>query len=119
MAYLTKDRKAELRYIAEKLGERVNDHLKIIRLKNLITNSNNYEEEFVREMLNGRIQERMKASTSRACESNDTSEGHNSNPFKLRRILKCNAKEDYKIEIAENIIENMENLLPSVRSDED
>ncbi|GFU11328.1 transposable element Tcb2 transposase [Trichonephila clavipes] len=52
MAYLGKGQIAELRYIAKQLGEKVTDDLKIIDLKNLIVNSPNYEEEFVREMLN-------------------------------------------------------------------
>ncbi|GFS53770.1 uncharacterized protein TNCV_731541 [Trichonephila clavipes] len=51
MAYLGKGRIAEPRYIAKQLVEKVTDDLKIIYLKNLIVNSPNYEEEFVREML--------------------------------------------------------------------
>ncbi|GFY29453.1 retrovirus-related Pol polyprotein from transposon 17.6 [Trichonephila clavipes] len=58
MAYLGKGRKSDLSYIAEQLGERVTDDLKIIDLRNLIVNSTNYDEEFVREMLNVRIEER-------------------------------------------------------------
>ncbi|GFY79498.1 uncharacterized protein TNIN_155551 [Trichonephila inaurata madagascariensis] len=59
MAYLGKGRKSDLSYIAEQLGERVIDDLKIIDLRNLIVNSTNYDEEFVREMLNARIEERL------------------------------------------------------------
>ncbi|GFV39370.1 retrovirus-related Pol polyprotein from transposon 17.6 [Trichonephila clavipes] len=59
MAYLGKGRKSDLSYIAEQLGERVTDDLKIIDLRNLIVNSTNYGEEFVREMLNVRIEERL------------------------------------------------------------
>ncbi|GFU18965.1 hypothetical protein TNCV_2347511 [Trichonephila clavipes] len=59
MAYLGKGRKSGLSYIAEQLGERVTDDLKIIDLRNLIVNSTNYDEEFVREMLNVRIEERL------------------------------------------------------------
>ncbi|GFT57850.1 hypothetical protein TNCV_4865741 [Trichonephila clavipes] len=55
MAYLGKGRKSDLSYIAEQLGERVTDDLKIIDLRNLIVNSTNYDEEFVREMLNARM----------------------------------------------------------------
>ncbi|GFT53540.1 retrovirus-related Pol polyprotein from transposon 17.6 [Trichonephila clavipes] len=61
MAYLGKGRKSDLSYIAEQLGERVTDDLKIIDLRNLIVNSTNYDEEFVREMLNVRIEERLEA----------------------------------------------------------
>ncbi|PRD23466.1 UNVERIFIED_CONTAM: hypothetical protein NCL1_46270 [Trichonephila clavipes] len=52
MAYLGKGRIAELRYITKQLGEKVTNDLKIIDLRNLIINSPNYEEEFVKEMLN-------------------------------------------------------------------
>ncbi|GFY19813.1 retrovirus-related Pol polyprotein from transposon 17.6 [Trichonephila clavipes] len=62
MAYLGKGRKSDLSYIAEQLGERVTDDLKIIDLRNLIVNSTNYDEEFVREMLNVRIEERLEES---------------------------------------------------------
>ncbi|GFW28256.1 retrovirus-related Pol polyprotein from transposon 17.6 [Trichonephila clavipes] len=62
MAYLGKGRKSDLSYIAEQLGERVTDDLKIIVLRNLIVNSTNYDEEFVREMLNVRIEERLEES---------------------------------------------------------
>ncbi|GFW69024.1 hypothetical protein TNCV_2919221 [Trichonephila clavipes] len=66
MAYLGKGRKSDLSYIAEQLGERVTDDLKIIDLRNLIVNSTNYDEEFVREMLNVRIEERLEGKTPRA-----------------------------------------------------
>ncbi|GFS80800.1 retrovirus-related Pol polyprotein from transposon 17.6 [Trichonephila clavipes] len=59
MAYLGKGRKSDQSYIAEQLGERVTDDLKIIDLRNLIVNRTNYDEEFVREMLNVRIEERL------------------------------------------------------------
>ncbi|GFW16607.1 zinc finger MYM-type protein 1 [Trichonephila clavipes] len=57
MAYLGKGRKSDLSYIAEQLRERIADDLKIIDLRNLILSSRNYDEEFVREMLNPRIEE--------------------------------------------------------------
>ncbi|GFT83089.1 hypothetical protein NPIL_274281, partial [Nephila pilipes] len=47
----------------------------------------------------------------------DTIEGHSSNPFELRKLPKCNAKEVDETVIAENISEDMENLLPSFRED--
>ncbi|GFS38692.1 hypothetical protein NPIL_201691 [Nephila pilipes] len=59
----------------------------------------------------------MKASTSRVCKNYDAIEGHNSNPFELRKLSNLNAKEYSKIEIAGNIAEDMENLLPSFRED--
>ncbi|GFV86247.1 transposon Ty3-I Gag-Pol polyprotein [Trichonephila clavipes] len=64
MAYLGKGRKSDLSYIAEQLGERVTDDLKIIDLRNLIVNSTNYDKEFVREMLNVRIEERLEGITT-------------------------------------------------------
>ncbi|GFV35432.1 retrovirus-related Pol polyprotein from transposon 17.6 [Trichonephila clavipes] len=62
MAYLGKGRKSDLSYIAEQLGERVIDDLKIIDLRNLIVTSTNYDEEFFREMINVRIEERLEES---------------------------------------------------------
>ncbi|GFS55858.1 hypothetical protein NPIL_223441 [Nephila pilipes] len=106
------ERKSTKKRFPHKLGERVTDDLKIIHLKNLIINSTNYEEELVREILIARIQERMKASSSHVCENYNAMEGHNSNPFELRKLPKCTAKEDDKIEIAENIAEDTENILP-------
>ncbi|GFS78946.1 hypothetical protein NPIL_494751 [Nephila pilipes] len=103
MAYLQKGLKVELRYIAEKLGERVTDDLKTIHLKNLIRSSTNYEEEFAREMLNTRVQERRKASTSCIGENYDTIEGHNSYLFKLRKLPKCNTKGGDKISVVQKI----------------
>ncbi|GFW77091.1 retrovirus-related Pol polyprotein from transposon 17.6 [Trichonephila clavipes] len=63
MAYFGKGRKSDLSYISEQLGERVTDDLKIIDLRNLIVNSTNSDEEFVREMLNVRIEERLEGNT--------------------------------------------------------
>ncbi|GFX14083.1 uncharacterized protein TNCV_612881 [Trichonephila clavipes] len=73
MAYFGKGRIAELRYIAKQLGEKVNDDLKIIDLKNLIVNSPNYEE-FVREMLSMIIEKRLKTSTSHVSKYFDLNE---------------------------------------------
>ncbi|GFS34723.1 hypothetical protein NPIL_80391 [Nephila pilipes] len=87
MASLEKGRKMDFRYIAERLGERVTDDLQIIHFKNLILNISNYEEEFVREMLNTRIEERIETSTSRVSENYDTIERHNSNTFEIRKLL--------------------------------
>ncbi|GFS61933.1 hypothetical protein TNIN_358771 [Trichonephila inaurata madagascariensis] len=94
MAYLGKGRKSDLSYIAEQLGERVTDDLKIIDLRNLIVNSTNYDEEFVREMLNARIEERLEGNTSRVNENDHISERHHSNTFELLKLLKFKAKQD-------------------------
>ncbi|GFX65990.1 uncharacterized protein TNCV_14111 [Trichonephila clavipes] len=95
MAYLGKGRIAELRYIAKQLGEKVNDDLKVIDLKNLIVNSPNYEEEFVREMLNMIIEKRLKPiyiyniySTSRVSKYFDLNERHILSSTELETLLK-------------------------------
>ncbi|GFX29268.1 uncharacterized protein TNCV_3218021 [Trichonephila clavipes] len=87
MAYLGKGRIAELRYIAKQLGEKVNDDLKIIDLKNLIVNSPNYEE-FVREMLNMIIEKRLKTSTSRVSKYFDLNEMYILSTIELKTLLK-------------------------------
>ncbi|GFU32426.1 hypothetical protein NPIL_144991 [Nephila pilipes] len=61
----------------------------------------------------------MKPGTSRVCENYNPIEGHSSNPFELRKLPKCNAKKDDKIEIAENISDDMKILLPSFRENKD
>ncbi|GFT63008.1 uncharacterized protein TNCV_1607711 [Trichonephila clavipes] len=88
MAYLGKGRIAELRYITKQLGEKVNDDLKIIDLKNLIVNSPNYEEEFVREMLNMIIKKRLNASTSRVSKYFDLNERFILSTNELKTLLK-------------------------------
>ncbi|GFY43228.1 uncharacterized protein TNIN_437281 [Trichonephila inaurata madagascariensis] len=88
MAYLGKGRIAELRYIAKQLGEKVTDELKIIHLKNLIVNSPNYEEEFVREMLNMIIEKRLKTSTSRVSKYFDLKERYILSTYELETLFK-------------------------------
>ncbi|GFY33676.1 uncharacterized protein TNCV_4593881 [Trichonephila clavipes] len=88
MAYLGKGRIAELRYIAKQLGEKVTDDLKIIDLKNLIVNSPNYEEEFVREMLSMIIEKRLKTSTSRVSKYFDLNEIYILSTYELETLLK-------------------------------
>ncbi|GFY39990.1 uncharacterized protein TNIN_98861 [Trichonephila inaurata madagascariensis] len=152
MAFLGKGRRADLSYIAEQLGERVTDDLKIIDLRNLIVNSTNYDEEFVREMLNARIEERLEGNTSRVSENDHISERHHSNTFELLKLLKFKAKQDDttesghgecdsdsqsagkkkaeqksiseanendEIKLEENLAEDIENLLPSLKEEKD
>ncbi|GFX65543.1 uncharacterized protein TNCV_5082791 [Trichonephila clavipes] len=88
MAYLGKGRIAELRYTIKQLGEQVNDDLKIRDLKNLIVNSSNYEEEFVREMLNMIIKKGLKASTSRVSKYFDLNERYILSTNELDTLLK-------------------------------
>ncbi|GFS69390.1 hypothetical protein TNCV_4011911 [Trichonephila clavipes] len=51
MAFLGRSRKEDLRMLATELGLAPSDNLKIIELKDLITNSDRYDEEFVKHML--------------------------------------------------------------------
>ncbi|GFY73197.1 uncharacterized protein TNIN_383781 [Trichonephila inaurata madagascariensis] len=88
MAYLGKGRIAELRYIAKQLGEKVTDDLKIIDLKNLIVNSPNYEEEFVREMLNMIIEKSLKTSTLRVSKYFDLNERYILSTYELETLFK-------------------------------
>ncbi|GFY77108.1 uncharacterized protein TNIN_107001 [Trichonephila inaurata madagascariensis] len=88
MAYLGKGRIAELRYIAKQLSEKVTDDLKIINLKNLIVNSLNYEEEFVREMLNMIIEKRLKTSPSRVSKYFDLNKRYILSTYELETLLK-------------------------------
>ncbi|GFV52371.1 uncharacterized protein TNCV_3216021 [Trichonephila clavipes] len=88
MAYLGKGRIAELRYIAKQLGEKVTDDLKITDLKNLFVNSPNYEEEFVREMLNMIIKKRLKVSTSHVSKYFDLNERYILSTNELETLLK-------------------------------
>ncbi|GFY61508.1 uncharacterized protein TNIN_275661 [Trichonephila inaurata madagascariensis] len=88
MAYLGKGRIAELRYIAKQLGEKVTDDLKIIDLKILIVNSLNYEEEFVREMLNMIIEKRLKTSTLRVSKYFDLNERYILSTYELETLFK-------------------------------
>ncbi|GFY42543.1 uncharacterized protein TNIN_437701 [Trichonephila inaurata madagascariensis] len=83
-----KGRIAELRYIAKQLGEKVTDELKIIDLKNLIVNSPNYEEEFVREMLNMIIEKRLKTSMSRVSKYFDLNERYILSTYELETLFK-------------------------------
>ncbi|GFV62082.1 retrovirus-related Pol polyprotein from transposon 297 [Trichonephila clavipes] len=50
MAFLGRSRKEDLRMLATELGLTPSDNLKIIELKDLITNSDRYDEEFVKDV---------------------------------------------------------------------
>ncbi|GFU55712.1 hypothetical protein TNCV_1488251 [Trichonephila clavipes] len=64
-------------------------------LRNLIVNSTNYDEEFVRGMLNVRIEERLEGNTSRVSENDHMNKRHHSKTFELHKLLpKFKAKED-------------------------
>ncbi|GFY59817.1 uncharacterized protein TNIN_197171 [Trichonephila inaurata madagascariensis] len=88
MAYLGKGQRAELIYIAKKLDEKITDDLKFIDLKHLIISSPNYEEEFIREMLNMIIDKRLNPSTSRVCKYFDINERYILSTFELETLVK-------------------------------
>ncbi|GFR22406.1 uncharacterized protein TNCT_204351 [Trichonephila clavata] len=58
MAFLGRSRKEDLRMLATELGLAPSDNLKIIELKDLITKSDGYDEEFVKDVLNVIVEER-------------------------------------------------------------
>ncbi|GFW51684.1 hypothetical protein TNCV_1186161 [Trichonephila clavipes] len=58
MAFLERSRKEDLRMLATELGLAPSDNLKIIELKGLITFSDSYDEEFVKDVLSVIVEER-------------------------------------------------------------
>ncbi|GFW68617.1 uncharacterized protein TNCV_529711 [Trichonephila clavipes] len=68
MAFLRRFRKDDLRMLATKLGLAPLDNLKIIELKDLITNSDRYDEEFVKDVLNVIVEERTATEKQKAVE---------------------------------------------------
>ncbi|GFY11488.1 retrovirus-related Pol polyprotein from transposon 297 [Trichonephila clavipes] len=68
MAFLGRSRKEDLRMLATELGLAPSDNLKIIELKDLITNSDRYDEEFVKDMLSVIVEERTATEKQKAAE---------------------------------------------------
>ncbi|MDW0176561.1 MAG: RNase H-like domain-containing protein, partial [Nitrososphaeraceae archaeon] len=60
MSYLGKAKKEDLRLLAEELGAETSTALRMFDLKNLILNSREYDEEFVKEVLSTIINERIR-----------------------------------------------------------
>ncbi|GFS68100.1 uncharacterized protein TNCV_1363111 [Trichonephila clavipes] len=118
MAYLGKGRIAELRYIAKQLGEKVNDDLKIIDLKNLIVNSPNYEEEFVREMLSMIIEKKLKTSKSRVSKYFDINEIYILSSNELKTPLKLKKRNSKAIDKVRGKSENVSLDPCTIRSKE-
>ncbi|GFY12647.1 hypothetical protein TNCV_2448381 [Trichonephila clavipes] len=58
MAFLGRSRKEDLRRLATEVGRAPSDNLKIIELKDPITNNDRYEEEFVKHVLSAIVEER-------------------------------------------------------------
>ncbi|GFT42437.1 retrovirus-related Pol polyprotein from transposon 297 [Trichonephila clavipes] len=57
MVFLGRSRKEDLRMLATELGLAPSDNLKIMELKDLITNSDRYDDEFVKDMLSVIVEE--------------------------------------------------------------
>ncbi|GFW69707.1 CCHC-type domain-containing protein [Trichonephila clavipes] len=68
MAFLGRSRKENLRMLATELGLAPSDNLKIIELKDLITNSDRYNEEFVQDVLSVIVEERTTTEKQKASE---------------------------------------------------
>ncbi|GFT42205.1 retrovirus-related Pol polyprotein from transposon 297 [Trichonephila clavipes] len=68
MAFLGRPRKEDLRMLATELGLAPSDNLKIIELKDLITNSDRYDEEFVKDVLSVIVEERTATEKQKAVE---------------------------------------------------
>ncbi|GFV72540.1 retrovirus-related Pol polyprotein from transposon 17.6 [Trichonephila clavipes] len=68
MAFLGRSRKEDLRMLATELGLAPSDNLKIIELKDLITNSDRYDEEFVKDVLSVIVEERTATEKQKATE---------------------------------------------------
>ncbi|GFU04812.1 uncharacterized protein TNCV_2275201 [Trichonephila clavipes] len=58
MAFLGRSRKDDLRMLATELGLAPSDNFKIIEIKDLITNSDRYDEEFFKDVLCVIVEER-------------------------------------------------------------
>ncbi|GFV67197.1 hypothetical protein TNCV_3669521 [Trichonephila clavipes] len=68
MALLGRSRKDDLRMFAKELDLAPSDNLKIIELKDLITNSDRYHEKLVKNMLRVIVEERTAAENQKAAE---------------------------------------------------
>ncbi|GFU04449.1 retrovirus-related Pol polyprotein from transposon 17.6 [Trichonephila clavipes] len=68
MAFWGRSRKEDLRMLATELGLAPSDNLKIIELKDLITNSDRYDEEFVKDVLSVIVEERTATEKQKAAE---------------------------------------------------
>ncbi|GFU27071.1 retrovirus-related Pol polyprotein from transposon 297 [Trichonephila clavipes] len=68
MAFLERSRKEDLRMLAKELGLAPSDNLKIIELKDIIANSDRYDEEFVKDMLSVIVEERTATEKQKAAD---------------------------------------------------
>ncbi|GFX44696.1 uncharacterized protein TNCV_2427801 [Trichonephila clavipes] len=98
MAFLGRSRKEDLRMLATELGLAPSDNLKIIELKDLITNGDRYDEEFVKDILSVIVGELTATEKQKAAELQEKQKAvwlwlsnvkENSNGKKLKFNLKC------------------------------
>ncbi|GFY47003.1 hypothetical protein TNIN_49381 [Trichonephila inaurata madagascariensis] len=68
MAFLGRTRKDDLRMLTTELGLAPSYNLKITELKGLITNSDRYDEEFVKDVLSVIVEERAATEKQKAAE---------------------------------------------------
>ncbi|GFX39371.1 hypothetical protein TNCV_3860941 [Trichonephila clavipes] len=61
MAFWGKGRKKDLVYVATELGEAVSEDMKVVELKQIIVGSKNFEVEFVTNLLETVMNERMES----------------------------------------------------------
>ncbi|GFV12566.1 retrovirus-related Pol polyprotein from transposon 297 [Trichonephila clavipes] len=106
MAFLGRSRKDDLRMLATELGLASSENLKIIELEDLITNSDWYDEEFVKDVLRVIEEERTATEKQKAAELEEKQKAKLSqapvvsqqlgNPkLELNRIIpRFNSKED-------------------------
>ncbi|GFV77877.1 retrovirus-related Pol polyprotein from transposon 17.6 [Trichonephila clavipes] len=61
MAFWGKGKKKDLVLVAKELGEAVSEDMKVVELKQIIVGSKNFEEEFVKNLLETAVNERMES----------------------------------------------------------
>ncbi|GFX69851.1 retrovirus-related Pol polyprotein from transposon 297 [Trichonephila clavipes] len=91
MDFLGRSRKEDLRMLTTKLGLAKSDNLKIIELKDLITNYNRYDEEFVKDVLSVIVEERTATEKRKAAELEEKQKAmvlaqHREREFELEKM---------------------------------
>ncbi|GFT75289.1 hypothetical protein TNCV_951061 [Trichonephila clavipes] len=87
MAFLGMSRKEDLRMLVTELGLAPSDNLKIIELKDLITNSDGYDEEFAKYLLSVIVEERTSKEKQKAEDlSGGETESHGCGSATRKRI---------------------------------
>ncbi|GFW83587.1 uncharacterized protein TNCV_2204361 [Trichonephila clavipes] len=86
MACLGRSRKEDLRMLATELGLAPPDNLKIIELKDLITNSDKYDEEFVKDVLSVIVEERTAKEKQKSCGTGGETESRGCGSATRKRI---------------------------------